>query len=172
MADLLGTILSSMEKPPSVGDQESRRQAREQAARLKKMQEEDKRHKAEFRKRMEKLISDFIQSSTQKNKKFDPMNKLERSILHDVVEVAGLTSFSFGDDDESRYVMIFKKVLREKGRSRHQCGGRVLSMDLALAWANVTVTGCCCSHLGLFKYSVNFGWVNVCMCWSVDPQCP
>ncbi|XP_069775879.1 sperm-associated antigen 7 homolog [Narcine bancroftii] len=109
MADLLGSILSSMEKPPTVGDQETRRKAREQAARLKKMQEEDKKQKADFRKRMEKLISDFIQSSTQKKKKFDPMNKLERSILHDVVEVAGLTSFSFGDDDNSRYVMIFKK---------------------------------------------------------------
>ncbi|GCC17600.1 hypothetical protein chiPu_0022628 [Chiloscyllium punctatum] len=136
----------------------------EQAARLKKMQEEDKRHKAEFRKRMEKLISDFIQSSTQKKKKFDPMNKLERSILHDVVEVAGLTSFSFGDDDESRYVMIFKKVFREKGMSRHQCGGRVLAMDLALSWANVTERDCCYSHLGFFKYLVNFGWVNVYMC--------
>ncbi|XP_041034771.1 sperm-associated antigen 7 homolog [Carcharodon carcharias] len=109
MADLLSSILSSMEKPPTVGDQETRRKAREQAARLKKMQEEDKKQKAEFRKRMERLISDFIQSSTQKKKKFDPMNKLERSILHDVVEVAGLTSFSFGEDDESRYVMIFKK---------------------------------------------------------------
>lgn len=31
------------------------------------------------------------------------------STLHDVVEVAGLTSFSFGEDDECRYVMIFKK---------------------------------------------------------------
>lgn len=29
---------------------------------------------------------------------------------HDVSEVAGLTSFSFGEDEESRYVMIFKKV--------------------------------------------------------------
>lgn len=29
---------------------------------------------------------------------------------HDVAEVAGLTSFSFGEDEESRYVMLFKKV--------------------------------------------------------------
>ena len=28
---------------------------------------------------------------------------------HDVEEVAGLTSFSFGEDDDCRYVMIFKK---------------------------------------------------------------
>lgn len=52
MADLLGSILSSMEKPPSLGDQESRRKAREQAARLKKLQEQDKQQKVEFRKRV------------------------------------------------------------------------------------------------------------------------
>uniref|UniRef100_A0A452UDX3 Sperm associated antigen 7 n=1 Tax=Ursus maritimus TaxID=29073 RepID=A0A452UDX3_URSMA len=109
MADLLGSILSSMEKPPSLGDQESRRKAREQAARLKKLQEQEKQQKVEFRKRMEKEVSDFIQDSGQIKKKFQPMNKIERSILHDVVEVAGLTSFSFGEDDECRYVMIFKK---------------------------------------------------------------
>uniref|UniRef100_A0A667H4D1 Sperm associated antigen 7 n=1 Tax=Lynx canadensis TaxID=61383 RepID=A0A667H4D1_LYNCA len=109
MADLLGSILSSMEKPPSLGDQESRRKAREQAARLKKLQEQEKQQKVEFRKRMEREVSDFIQDSRQIKKKFQPMNKIERSILHDVVEVAGLTSFSFGEDDECRYVMIFKK---------------------------------------------------------------
>lgn len=32
------------------------------------------------------------------------------SCRHDVAEVAGLTSFSFGEEEESRYVMIFKKV--------------------------------------------------------------
>lgn len=81
----------------------------EQAARLKKLQEQDKQQKVEFRKRMEKEVSDFIQDSAQIKKKFQPMNKIERSILHDVVEVAGLTSFSFGEDDDCRYVMIFKK---------------------------------------------------------------
>ncbi|KAJ8366547.1 hypothetical protein AAFF_G00350720 [Aldrovandia affinis] len=109
MADLLGSILSSMEKPPTVGDQESRRKAREQAARMKKMQEDDKRKKADFRKRMEKEVSEFIQDSAMQKRKYNPMGKIERSILHDVAEVAGLTSFSFGEDEESRYVMIFKK---------------------------------------------------------------
>uniref|UniRef100_A0A1B8XSH7 Uncharacterized protein n=1 Tax=Xenopus tropicalis TaxID=8364 RepID=A0A1B8XSH7_XENTR len=52
MADLLGSILSSMERPPQVGDQESRRKAKEQAARLKKLQEHEKRQKVEFRKRV------------------------------------------------------------------------------------------------------------------------
>ncbi|KAG8431860.1 hypothetical protein GDO86_019710 [Hymenochirus boettgeri] len=80
MADLLGSILSSMERPPQVGDQESRRKARGASARLKKMQEHEKRQKVEFRKRMEKEVSDFIQDSTQTKKKFDTMGKIERSI--------------------------------------------------------------------------------------------
>nr|XP_056719560.1 sperm-associated antigen 7 [Euleptes europaea] len=106
--DLLGSILRSMEPPPAMGDREARR-AREQKAQLKKLQEQEKRQKVEFRKRMEEVVSGFIQDSSQTKKKFQPMNKVERSILHDVVEVAGLTSFSFGEDEDSRYVMMFKK---------------------------------------------------------------
>uniref|UniRef100_A0A674ICD0 R3H domain-containing protein n=1 Tax=Terrapene triunguis TaxID=2587831 RepID=A0A674ICD0_9SAUR len=63
---------------------------RTQESWLPKLQEQEKRQKVEFRKRMEKDVSDFIQDSAQTKKKFQPMNKLERSILHDVVEVAGL----------------------------------------------------------------------------------
>jgi len=29
---------------------------------------------------------------------------------HDVAEIAGLTTFSFGEDEVDRYVMLFKKV--------------------------------------------------------------
>ncbi|XP_032942695.1 sperm-associated antigen 7 [Catharus ustulatus] len=107
--DLLGSILSSMERPPAAADGETRRRAREQAARMKKLQEQDKRQKVEFRKRMEQEVSQFIQATGEPRRRFQPMNKIERSILHDVAEVAGLTSFSFGDDEDSRYVMVFKK---------------------------------------------------------------
>lgn len=41
---------------------------------------------------------------------------------HDVAEVAGLTSFSFGDDEDSRYVMVFKKV-RDGGTHPGGTGG-------------------------------------------------
>ncbi|NWV33543.1 SPAG7 protein, partial [Grantiella picta] len=83
--------------------------APEQAARMKKLQEQEKRQKVEFRKRMEQEVSQFIQATGEPRRRFQPMNKIERSILHDVAEVAGLTSFSFGDDEDSRYVMVFKK---------------------------------------------------------------
>ncbi|KAM6453331.1 sperm-associated antigen 7 [Liasis olivaceus] len=109
MADLLGSILSAMEPPPGLDDREARR-AREQSARLRTLQEQEKRQKAAFRKRMEREVSAFIQDSARPRRRFRPMSKIERSILHDVAEVAGLASFSFGGDDEdSRYVMLFKK---------------------------------------------------------------
>ncbi|XP_064593771.1 sperm-associated antigen 7 [Zonotrichia leucophrys gambelii] len=107
--DLLGSILNSMERPPAAADGETRRRAREQAARMKKLQEQEKRQKVEFRKRMEQEVSQFIQATGEPRRRFQPMTKIERSILHDVAEVAGLTSFSFGDDEDSRYVMVFKK---------------------------------------------------------------
>ncbi|KAL7982929.1 hypothetical protein Chor_013535 [Crotalus horridus] len=102
MADLLGSILSSMEPPPGLDDREARR-AREQSARLRTLQEQEKRQKAAFRKRMEREVSAFLQESAEPRRRFRPMSKIERSILHDVAEVAGLASFSFGDDEDSRY---------------------------------------------------------------------
>lgn len=37
-----------------------------------------------------------------------------------MAEVAGLTSFSFGEDEESRYVMLFKKVSMHSTISSHK----------------------------------------------------
>lgn len=77
-------------------------------ARIKKMEEDEKRKKVEFRKKvrnisevqsllvlhrfngvdrhvfavqMEKEVSDFIQDSSQQKRKYNPMGKIERSIL-------------------------------------------------------------------------------------------
>ena len=47
-------------------------------------------------------------------------NPLQRMLLiarcclvcsHDVAEIAGLITFSFGEDEVDRYVMLFKKVM-------------------------------------------------------------
>ncbi|CAD7672918.1 unnamed protein product [Nyctereutes procyonoides] len=65
-ADLLGSILSSMEKPPSLGDQES-----------SKLQEQEKQQK----------VSDFIQDSGQIKKKFQPMNKIGASYTMSVAYI-------------------------------------------------------------------------------------
>uniref|UniRef100_A0A674BMH9 Sperm associated antigen 7 n=1 Tax=Salmo trutta TaxID=8032 RepID=A0A674BMH9_SALTR len=108
MADLLGSILKSAEKPPTVGDKETRRRDREQAARRKKMQQDEKKKKAEFRKRMEKEVSEFIQDSKQQKRKYNSTGKIERSILHDVAEVAEFIlciwqEFAPSDDELEAY---------------------------------------------------------------------
>ncbi|RUS73944.1 hypothetical protein EGW08_018282 [Elysia chlorotica] len=108
MADLLGSILASMEKPPTMGTEE-RNKAKAQKALLEKQQEAEKKKLDMFRKKMQKSIHDFIKDGKQEKMKFEPMDKVFRAIVHDVAEVAGLTSFSFGLEEEDRYVMLWKK---------------------------------------------------------------
>ncbi|XP_022090154.1 sperm-associated antigen 7-like [Acanthaster planci] len=108
MADLLGSILGSMEKPPSVGDKE-KKQAQERKKRLEKLQTEEKKKKNEFRERIEKEVNEFINDSSRTRLRYEPMERIYRSIVHDVAEVAGLTSFSFGEMDDNRFIILFKK---------------------------------------------------------------
>ncbi|CAG5124090.1 unnamed protein product [Candidula unifasciata] len=108
MADLLGSILGSMEKPPSVGTDE-RKKAKLQKAILEKQQEAEKKKLDTFRQQIQKQIHDFIKDGTKQKLKLETMEKVLRAIVHEVAEVAGLTSFSFGQEEEDRYVMLWKK---------------------------------------------------------------
>ncbi|XP_058970692.2 sperm-associated antigen 7 homolog [Pocillopora verrucosa] len=103
--DLLGSILNSMDAPPSTEN----KKAKEEKAKLKKHQLEQKKKNAEFRSKTEKQVNEFIKDTKETRLKFPPMTRVERSIVHDVAEIAGLTTFSFGEDEVDRYVMLFKK---------------------------------------------------------------
>lgn len=103
--DLLGSILNSMDAPPSTEN----KKAKEEKAKLKKLQIEQKKKNAEFRSKTEKQVTEFIKDTKETRLKFPPMTRVERSIVHDVAEIAGLTTFSFGEDEVDRYVMLFKK---------------------------------------------------------------
>ncbi|GFO00790.1 sperm-associated antigen 7-like protein [Plakobranchus ocellatus] len=61
------------------------------------------------RETVQKRIHEFIKDGKQEKMNFEPMDKVFRAIVHDVAEVAGLTSFSFGEEEEDRYVMLWKK---------------------------------------------------------------
>jgi len=104
--DLLGSILGSMEKPP---ENTEKKKALEQKKLLEKLQQQEKQKLNEFRAKIEKSIGEFVKDGTRKNFKFEPMEKTCRSIVHEVADVAGLTSFSFGQDEIDRYVMLWKK---------------------------------------------------------------
>lgn len=106
--DLLGSILQSMDKPPTVSDK--------QKALMKKQREEfEKRKQAEaealknFREQVEKKINSFLKNDALKEYKFPPMDQVYRSMIHDVCEVASILAYSFGEEGLDRHIVIFKK---------------------------------------------------------------
>ncbi|XP_066581242.1 sperm-associated antigen 7 homolog [Prorops nasuta] len=106
--DLLGSILNSMEKPPTISDK--------QKAMMKKQREEfQKQQKAEadklkvFREKVEEKINKFLEDDALKEYKFPPMNQIQRSVVHDVAEIANVWAYSFGEEEIDRYIMLFKR---------------------------------------------------------------
>lgn len=106
--DLLGSILSSMDKPPTVNSQKSSLLKKQKEEMLKK-QKEDRARLQAFRQDIEEKINKFIQNDTLQKYKFDPMDKVFRSIVHDVAEIAGVAAFSFGEEEVDRAVTLYKK---------------------------------------------------------------
>ncbi|KAK0061191.1 sperm-associated antigen 7, partial [Biomphalaria pfeifferi] len=74
-----------------------------------KQQEAEKKMLDNFKQKIQKRIHEFIKDGTQEKLKLEPMDKVLRAIVHDVAEVAGLASFSFGLEEDDRYVMLWKK---------------------------------------------------------------
>lgn len=104
----MGSILGSMEKPPTMGESE-RKKAREQKKQLEKAQQQDKEKLRKFRTQIQRRINDFLKDASLQKYKFEPMDKVFRAIIHEISETAGLTSFSFGQEEEDRYVLLWKK---------------------------------------------------------------
>ncbi|KAF6198184.1 hypothetical protein GE061_007931 [Apolygus lucorum] len=106
--DLLGSILSSMEKPPNVNDQQ-KEQIKKQKLELQKRQDAEKEMLRKFRLKTIKHIGDFVNDPKRTRLKYPPMDKLFRQIVHELSEEAGLTAQSFGQEGVDRYIMVFKK---------------------------------------------------------------
>ncbi|CAL4071366.1 unnamed protein product, partial [Meganyctiphanes norvegica] len=58
---------------------------------------------------IEERIGRFMQNVELMKKRFEPMDKVSRTIVRDVADVAGLTTYAFGIEDQDRHVMVFKK---------------------------------------------------------------
>ncbi|XP_042899584.1 sperm-associated antigen 7 homolog isoform X2 [Parasteatoda tepidariorum] len=106
--DLLGSILNSMEKPPSASTERNKMMQKQKKI-MEKQQAAQKAKLNSFREKIEKEINEFIQDSQKQKHKFAPMDKVYRNIVHDVADIAGLCAFAFGEEEVDRYVMIFKK---------------------------------------------------------------
>lgn len=97
-----------MEKPPSLNDAEKKK-AKAQKALIEKQQEAEKKKIQIFREKIQKRVHEFIKDSTKQKYRFETMDKVLRAIVHEVTDLAGLASFSFGVEEQDRYVMCWKK---------------------------------------------------------------
>ena len=106
--DLLGSILGNMAKPPAMSEKEKERR-KKQREMEKKMEEQQKKATQVCREKAEKKISEFVKDEEATKLELPPMAKYERSVVHDVAEVAGLVAHSFGEEDVDRRVVIWKR---------------------------------------------------------------
>ncbi|XP_071451394.1 sperm-associated antigen 7 homolog [Hetaerina americana] len=105
--DILGSILNSMDKPPTISDKQ-RALMRKQREALEKREEEEKEKLRVFRNTVEDKIANLMKDDSLKKHEFEPMEKVFRGIIHDVAEVAGLVAFSIGMDGDDRRVIVYK----------------------------------------------------------------
>jgi len=106
--DLLDSILSKMEKPPSVDDKR-KKQIKEQQRAHEEARTKERAQLSKFRKEVEEYVTAFMRDDAQQKMPLAPMDQVARSVVRDVAEVAGLTSYTFGVEGEDRHVMLFKK---------------------------------------------------------------
>ncbi|XP_028394133.1 sperm-associated antigen 7 homolog [Dendronephthya gigantea] len=108
--DLLGSILSNMDAPPTNKiDKAKQKRLKEQKEKLESLQAEEKLKRDKFRGEIEKEVNDFMKNLDKKHHEYKPMESVQRSIIHDVAEIAGITSYSFGEEEFGRCIVLFKK---------------------------------------------------------------
>ncbi|XP_067942667.1 sperm-associated antigen 7 homolog [Watersipora subatra] len=107
--DLLGSIMNSMDKPPITSTDAERKRVKERKLQMEKWkQHEDKRILA-FRAKMKARIESFIRDADAGKLKFEPMQSVDRSIIREITDDAGLVAFSFGEEEVDRHVIVWKK---------------------------------------------------------------
>ncbi|XP_050422615.1 sperm-associated antigen 7 [Adelges cooleyi] len=106
--DLLGSIMKSMEKPPTIDTKEKIKQKKAQEAYLKQ-QNKEKARIVQFREETEKKVTKFAQDDLQTRFKFPPLDQVLRNIVREIAEDAGMLAYSFGEEEVDRYIIVFKK---------------------------------------------------------------
>jgi len=127
--DLLGSILGTMTGPPK-GNEKEREEKRKAKELNKKIEEKRLAQAKVFRQKIEAKVEAFVKTSVvlDRDKPTDdgsirndaeeysnrcihlePMTQYERSVVHDVAEVAGLIAHSFGQEDVDRHVVLWKQ---------------------------------------------------------------
>ncbi|KAL7640802.1 UNVERIFIED_CONTAM: hypothetical protein RMT77_009077 [Armadillidium vulgare] len=106
--DLLDSIMSKMDRPPVISTQQ-KKLLKEQQKAAEEAKAKEREALKNFRKKIEDMVNEFFQDSTRLKMPFEPMDRVGRSIVRDVADVAGLTTHVFGLEEDERWVMAFKK---------------------------------------------------------------
>uniref|UniRef100_A0A182PVB7 R3H domain-containing protein n=1 Tax=Anopheles epiroticus TaxID=199890 RepID=A0A182PVB7_9DIPT len=132
--DLLGTILGSMDKPPTTPKKDVNmyeKQRKEYESMKNKQREELNR----FRQYVEERLGRFMKDDNRHYLEFQPLDQVFRSIVHDVAETAGLSGMSFGMEGE-RYIVVYKKEhLPCEDELNARKSGEVWNKDVAEQYA-------------------------------------
>lgn len=96
-----------MDKPPTANEEQKKliKRQKEMAERIKNKQKEEL---LRFRKFVEERIGRFAKDDRH-HIEFQPLDKVHRSIIHEVAEYGGFICMSFGCEDVDRYSVVYKK---------------------------------------------------------------
>ncbi|KAL1497100.1 hypothetical protein ABEB36_008113 [Hypothenemus hampei] len=106
--DLLDSIMSSMDKPPSLSEKE-RLLLKKKKEEIEKKQNEEKERLKRFKERVEAKLSSHFKNPNNIMLKFEPMDQIHRSIVHEAAESQNLLSYAFGTDGIDRYIRVYSK---------------------------------------------------------------
>lgn len=106
--DLLGSILGSMDKPPS-RDKKEKELIEKQKKELEQHRNKERDELNRFRKYAEERLGRLIKDANRPYMEFQPLDKVHRSVVHDIAEIGGLAALSFGVENVDRYIVVYKK---------------------------------------------------------------
>lgn len=100
--------MNSMDKPPSLSEKE-RLLIKKRKQENERRQLEEKEKLKRFKDRVAAKFLSHFEDPNNMTLKFEPMDQICRSIVHELAEANGLLSFSFGLDGVDRYIRVYRK---------------------------------------------------------------
>ncbi|SPP79451.1 sperm-associated antigen 7 [Drosophila guanche] len=105
--DLLDSILNAMDAPPSASEQQ-KTLIKKQREMMERMQKRQKEELLRFRKYVDERMARFAKDD-RVSIEFQPLDKVHRSVIHEIAENGGFIAMSFGQEDVDRHSVVYKK---------------------------------------------------------------
>ncbi|XP_017154317.1 sperm-associated antigen 7 [Drosophila miranda] len=105
--DLLDSILNAMDAPPSASEQQ-KTLIKKQRELMERMQNKQKEELSRFRKYVDERMARFAKDD-RVCIEFQPLDKVHRSVIHEIAENGGFIAMSFGQEDVDRHSVVYKK---------------------------------------------------------------